>query len=50
MYVWWYPSAVLGRERGKGWQVAQMASSRVSKINILNKKTSISCTEQILNH
>jgi hypothetical protein len=39
--VWWYPPEVLGRERGKGWQVAQMAlvaSSRVSKINILNKE------------
>jgi len=43
--VWWYPPAVLGREMGKGWkvaQMAQMASSRVGKINILNKKLSFS--------
>jgi hypothetical protein len=43
--VWWYPPAVLRREREKGWKVAQMAqvaSSRVSKINILNKKLQFS--------
>ena len=36
---------MLGRERRKGWKVAQMAqvaSSRVSKINILNKEIQFS--------